>query len=92
MTSEVQLSPLASVPEDTLGLIFSSDPRELTSADYSTLVLELRRRRSVHLAEEAAKAAKGKKAKEPKPIISAPEAAKLNKPTAELTLDDLLSE
>ena len=89
--TEIQLSPLASVPEDTLGLIFSSDPRDLADTDYLTLVTELQRRRSIHLAEEAAKAAKGKKAKVEKAVISAPEAAKLNKPTAELTLDDLLS-
>lgn len=82
-------TPLASVSIED---IFAAVPTKLTDAEYTTLILELRRRRSVHLAEEAAKAAKGKSAKAPKPTAAtAPEAAKADVPTSELTLDDLFS-
>lgn len=57
----LELSPLNSVSIED---IFASDPRELTPAHCTQLVTELRRRRSIFRAEEAAKAQENKMRKE----------------------------
>lgn len=83
-------SPLSEVDPDTLRLIFESDPLTLTDAQLEGLIAELRRRRNAFTAEEAAKAAKGKSARVKSPAIPAQSAVTLDKPTAEVDLDDLL--
>lgn len=80
-------SPLSSL---TIEEIFSANPRTLTDSDHLALVVELRARRSEFQSQEAAKAAAGKKARVKPDTVSAPEAAKLDKPTSQLTLDDFL--
>lgn len=88
----LDLSPLASANPLSIDQIFEADPQTLTDVEFAALITELRRRRSAFAAEEAAKQAKGKAAKEPKaPKPSASTAAKLDKPAGELSLDDLLS-
>lgn len=82
-------TPLASV---SIEEIFAADPTTLTDAEFAALVAEVRRRRSVFHAEEAAKQAKGKKASAPKaPAMSAAETAKVDKPTSELDISDLFN-
>lgn len=82
-------SPLTTASPDSLDLYFSDDPLTLSDSQLSTLVLELRRRRSAFAADEAAKAAAGKSKRPKATAQSAPEAAALDKPVGELSLDDL---
>lgn len=82
-------SPLASTNPDAIGQLFSTDPTTLSDPDLDTLILEVRRRRNEFNSTEAAKLAKGKSAKEPKPPIDAATAAAMDKPPGELSLDDL---
>jgi len=82
-------TPLASADPDSLTAIFTSDPLTLTDDQLHRAIIELRRRRNAFLSEEAAKAAAGK-AKRPKAQASSAEkAALIDKPPAELSLDDL---
>lgn len=85
-------SPLSTVPStDPIAAIFDADPAILTPTDHQRLLTELRRRRSEFASAEAAKAATPK-AKRPKsaPVTPA-QAAALDKPPGEVSLDDLLS-
>ena len=79
-------SPLLSASPDSISALFEADPVSLSDADLSSLISELRRRRNVFTAEEAAQASKGKKAKPPASPTT-PLAA--DKPTGELDLEDL---
>lgn len=82
-------SPLLTSSPSSIDDLFTADPITLTASDRLRLINELRRRRSLHLSDEAAKAAKGKKAvtkSEPKPAAIS---AALDKPASELSLDDL---
>ena len=81
------ITPLASVSIED---IFLLDPATLDRSDTERLVAELRRRRSEFASAEAAKQAQGKKAKVKSEAKPAAESAKLDKPTSQLTLDDLL--
>lgn len=86
---DLEPSPLASVDADSLKHIFESDPLVLTDPQLEGLVVELRRRRNAFTAEEAVKASKGKSARtkaQPQPASASPT---LDKPTAEIDLDDL---
>lgn len=83
------ISPLTTASADSLDLYFSADPLTLDDKQFHTLVLELRRRRSVFASEEAAKAAAGKSKRPKATAQSAPEAAALDKPVGEFSLDDL---
>lgn len=96
-TDPLALSPLASVTPASLTALFEADPSTLSDADLSTLILDLRRRRSAFLSEEAATAAKGKKAKPSRPLDEEGnrlpdkigDASLRDKPGAEISLDDL---
>lgn len=81
-------SPLLIADPDSLTALFSSDPLEHTDAQRAALITELRRRRSVFASEEAAKALAGK-TKRAKQGTDPADAAKLDKPAGELSLDDL---
>lgn len=82
-------SPLTSASPDSLSVLFESDPTTLTDDQLMSLINELRRRRNVFTAEEAAKAT-APKSKRTKAEPSTPStAAELDKPTSELSLDDL---
>ena len=83
-------SPLASADADALTAMFTADPRDLTDAQLDQMIGELRRRRDAFLSAEAATAAKGKRARAERPAPTTAEAATLDKPAAETTLDDLL--
>lgn len=79
-------SPLAIPSPDSLTALFLADPLTLTDAALTTLVREFRRRRSEFHSQEAATAAKGKKAK----VAKAPaDPAILDKPLTEIDLSDL---
>lgn len=84
------ISPLLQADPSSIDLLFDTKPTDLTEAQLDQLVLELRRRRNAFASDEAAKQSKGKKATEPKPAVSVSTAAALDKPSGELTLDDLL--
>lgn len=88
MTS-AEASPLTTASADSLDLYFSADPLSLDDKQLSTLVLELRRRRNAFASDESAKAAAGKSKRPKATIQSAPEAAAMDKPVGELSLDDL---
>ena len=61
---------------------------ELTPEDERRLITELRRRRDVFASEEAAKAAKGKRATAPKPSLDQmPDA---DRPITDIDLDSLV--
>lgn len=83
-------SPLAAPSPDSLTALFEADPLTLSDAQLDTLIAELRRRRSAFLAEEAAKALKPKRERASAQAQSATAAPTLDKPTGELSLDDLL--
>lgn len=80
-------TPLTAADPDSLTALFTGDPDEKPEADIVSLCTELRRRRSVFAAEEAVKAlsSKPKRAKATDPA----EAAIKDKPSSELSLDDL---
>lgn len=81
-------SPLAAADPDSLTALFANDPLTHTQAELLDLCAELRRRRSVFASEEAVKALKPKAAKVKRGSEPA-DAAKLDKPAGELSLDDL---
>lgn len=79
-------SPLSIPSPDSLTALFLADPLTLTDVALTTLVREFRRRRSEFHSQEAATAAKGKKAK----VAKTPaEPAILDKPLTEIDLADL---
>lgn len=87
-TPDLSHSPLSIM---TVEDIFAADPADLADPDFDALVKELRRRRDVFAADEAAKASEGKKARAKRdPTITAATAAALDKPVGEVNLDDLL--
>lgn len=86
---DLEPSPLSTVDAESLKYIFEADPLTLTDAQLEGLVIELRRRRNAFTAEEAAKASKGKSARTKAQPQPASASATLDKPTAEIDLDDL---
>lgn len=90
MTDTAPTSPLSSAL--SIEDIFSLPPSTISDADLTRLVSELRRRRSEFLAAEAAKAmaAKKPKSKIDPSVKASATAAKLDKPSGELSLDDLI--
>lgn len=94
----LDLTPLAAIAPDTLTAYFEADPSTISDEDFRLLLLDLRRRRSAHLSEEAAKQARGKKDK-PAPSlepdgtrspVAIANAALRDGPAEEITLDKLL--
>jgi len=85
MTDE-PITPLIIPSPDSLSALFLADPLTLDDTALTTLVREFRRRRSEFHSQEAATAAKGKKAKAAKTPAS-PEV--LDKPLTEIDLSDL---
>lgn len=83
-------SPLSAPSPDSLTALFEADPLTLSDTDLDTLIGELRRRRSAFLAEEAAKALKPKRERASAQAQPASAAPSLDKPTGEISLDDLL--
>lgn len=79
--------PLAEVDENSLSLVFASDPLTLTDPQVETLVTELRRRRNAYLSKEAAKASEPKAKRAKSATLSAEEAVKQDLPPDEFTLD-----
>lgn len=82
-------SPLTTVDPNALTAMFEADPLTLTDAAYMALIIEMRRRRNVHLAEEAAKALKPKSTRTKAEPQSASVAAARDTPITEVNLDDL---
>lgn len=82
-------SPLLTTSPDALSALFSSDPTTLTDAQLDTLIHELRRRRNAFMSEEAAKATAPKSKRTKAELLTPSTAAELDKPTSELSLDDL---
>lgn len=84
-------TPLETVSPDTLEHLFSSDPSSLSDDEFRLLILECRRRRNEFALSEA-KASTEAKLKRPRAEPkSAAQAASQDKPTSELTLDDLFN-
>ena len=86
--------PLASVGnEDDIAAAFRADPfSELSDDKIDAAVIELRRRRNAFLSTEAAKSL-NKKDKKPKPEpVSSEAAAKMDKPAAETSIEDLFGD
>lgn len=89
-------SPLATPSPDSLASIFDADPRPQTAEELAAFdravregIVELQRRRNVFAAEEAAKSLAPKKTRSKAEAQPAAKAAALDKPTTEVTLDDL---
>ncbi len=82
-------TPLASASPDSLTILFEADPLTLSDAQILAAVVELRRRRNVFTAEEAAKSLKPRAKRTVAEAQSPEAAAALNKPAGELSLDDL---
>lgn len=85
--SDLPPTPLAEVDPDSITRLFEADPLDLTDEEIENLINELRRRRVVFLAKEAAD--KPARARVKPEVLTAPEAAVADKPFTELTLDDL---
>lgn len=84
------LSPLHTADPAALTTLFEADPATLSDAQFTTLILEIRRRRNAFTAEEAAKASKAKPTRT-KPLPSTTEAAlAADKPAGEVNLEDLI--
>lgn len=83
-------SLLAAPSPDAISELFRADPRTLSDSALTSLVHELRRRRNAFAADEAATAAKGKKANPRSARPDAATAAALDKPIGETSLEDLL--
>lgn len=75
-------------PTDTLTLLFSSDPLDLTDSQLDTAITELRRRRSAFASSEAVKQLAPPKAKAPK-AKPVPADIALGASLADVDLDDL---
>ncbi|WCD44114.1 hypothetical protein Kuura_036 [Caulobacter phage Kuura] len=88
------LNPIETVDPEALTRLFVVDPATLSGRDFDSLIHELRRRASSHLAEKAAADLAPKTAKpRTKKLPSTPALAVLaDKPVAELNIDDLFSE
>lgn len=86
MSPDEPITPLTIPSPDSLTALFLADPLTLTDAQLTTLVREFRRRRNEFLSQEAATAAKGKKAKVAKTTM---DPAILDKPLTEIDLSDL---
>ena len=82
-------SPLTTTDPNALTAMFEADPLTLSDAAYMALIIEMRRRRNVHLAEEAAKALKPKASRAKAEPTSAGLAAARDTPITEINLDDL---
>lgn len=82
-------SPLLSTSPDALSALFAADPVKLEDPELRALITELRRRRSAFRAEEAAKSLKPAAKRAKAETQSAPAAAALDKPTSEISLDDI---
>ncbi len=83
-------SPLAIAAPDSLDYYFLTDPMKLADRELSTgLIPEIIRRRNEFASAEAAKALAPKKARTKTEALPAPEAAKLDIPPSELSLDDI---
>lgn len=87
--SDPTTSPLLAASAISLDALFDADPLDLDDPAYESLVLEMRRRRSVWAGEEAAKLAKGKAARAPKPHTTQATAVAASKPITEMSLDEL---
>lgn len=84
-------SPLAEASPDSLTLLFEHDPLTLSDAQIMTGITELRRRRSEFASAEAAKALAPRKTRTASTTpSSASDSVTLDKPTADIALDDLL--
>lgn len=85
------LSPLDLVNPDSITALFDKDPTEVSEAQLTQLIVELRRRADVNAATAAAKEA-APKTKAPR--VKAPNTPALqalaDKPIEEVTVDDLL--
>lgn len=92
MGEELALSPLSTVDPAALDTLFLSDPMTLSDADILRTVTELRRRRSVFASEEAAKSLAAKKPKSRAAPTTDANAATVDKPASEITMDDLLGD
>lgn len=83
--------PLADADPNSVTLLFLADPSVLPVDNLDRLIAELRARADIHVAEEAAKAAKPKatrtKPTAPKSII---DAALRDKPISAVSIEDLL--
>ena len=78
------------LPDDAVAKLFDADPTTISDADLTTLIAELRRRRNIFAADEAAASLKAKKTK-PDAVPTTPELAALrDKPAGEISLGDLL--
>lgn len=84
--------PLAGVSEEAITLAFAADPMTLSDAQLDILIVELRRRRSAFLAQEAAKALNKKAKAKPEPAVDAATAALRDKPITELTSEELFGD
>lgn len=82
-------SPLDATDPNALQALFEADPTTLSDASLTSLIRELRRRRDIFAADEAAKSLAPKAKRATASPVAAPLAAALDKPVGELDLDDL---
>ena len=82
-------SPLSAPSPDSLSDLFLSDPTTLSDGKLTSLILELRRRRSEFQSAEAAKALAPKRVTKVKGKVDAAVSADLDKPATEIDLEDL---
>jgi hypothetical protein len=82
-------SPLSTPSPDALALIFEGDPLERTEAEVLLAIQELHRRRNAFTSDEAAKSLKPKATRTKAEKQEPQEAAKLDKPPTEISLDDI---
>lgn len=87
--TDVSLTPLTNLPADSIGDLFSADPSTLDDTAFTSLIREVRRRRSEFASQEATKRAAPKAKTERALPVSAAQAAAADKPASELSLDDL---
>ncbi len=85
-------TPLTTTTLDSIAELFQGNPLDKSEADINRLVIELRRRRNEFLSQEAAAAAKPKSTRAKVGKTTSEDAAKLDKPLGEISLDDLLGE
>ena len=86
------LGPLSDVSEEAIVMAFAADPMTLSDAQLDLLVTELRRRRSVFMAQEAAKSLNKKSKAKPEPAVDAGTAAVRDKPMSELSSEELFGD
>lgn len=85
-------APLSGVDPDAITRAFEVDPLTLSNADGEAVYLELRRRRNAFLSQEAAKAAQGRAKRTKAEPQTSTQAAKLDKPESEISINDLLND